>query len=164
MELAIAKVMEVVEKDEKTEVADSDYTSDLEDAPVIQCNKDIVMAVRKEFSSALRDLLQHGLMEVGQSTSLVTFGCLAARSNRNAKMMHAWDLFLKYYEMKHGKEYNDSPARKLSQSFHLDIVGGKAITTKQNLLSGIDSVLSSHRPLKRSDDMQFKAFICLALK
>ena len=31
----------------------------------------------------------------------------------------------------HGKEYNATPARKLSQSFDLDIVGGKAITAKQ---------------------------------
>jgi len=33
--------------------------------------------------------------------------------------------------VQHGKEYNDTPARKLSQSFCLDIVGGKAITPKQ---------------------------------
>ena len=33
--------------------------------------------------------------------------------------------------LQHGKEYNESPARKLSQSFDLEIVGGKAITTKQ---------------------------------
>ena len=33
--------------------------------------------------------------------------------------------------LQHGKEYNDTPARKLSQSFCLDIVGGKAITPKQ---------------------------------
>jgi len=33
--------------------------------------------------------------------------------------------------VQHGKEYNDAPVRKLSQSFSLDIVGGKAITPKQ---------------------------------
>jgi len=33
--------------------------------------------------------------------------------------------------LQRGKEYNDAPARKLSQSFCLDIVGGKAITPKQ---------------------------------
>jgi hypothetical protein len=31
----------------------------------------------------------------------------------------------------HGKDYSDTPARKLSQSFSLEIVGGKAITAKQ---------------------------------
>ena len=64
----------------------------------------------------------------------------------------------------HGKEYNESPARKLSQSFHLEMVGGKAITTKQTLLGAIDTVMSSHTPLKRSEDSHFKAFISLGLK
>ena len=35
------------------------------------------------------------------------------------------------FALQHGKEYNETPARKLSQSFDLDIVGGKAITAKQ---------------------------------
>ncbi|CAD5119154.1 DgyrCDS7792 [Dimorphilus gyrociliatus] len=163
LEISISKVLEAVAIDEKVDIVDSDYTSDMEDSPIMQCNKELALSVRKELAPALRDLLQHGLMEIGQSSSLMVFGCLSTRSKKQTKMMHAWDLFLKYYEMKHGKEYNDSPARKLSQSFHLDIVGGKAITNKQNLLSAIDSVLTSHRPLKRSDDMQFKAFICYAL-
>ena len=64
----------------------------------------------------------------------------------------------------HGKEYNESPARMLSQSFHLDIVGGKAITAKQTLLGAIDTVISSHTPLKRTEDSHFKAIISLALK
>ena len=78
-------------------------------------------------------------------------------------MMHAWDLFLKFYEMKNGREYNESPARKLSESFDLHIVGGKAITTKQQLLSAIDKVISSHASFKRSEDSQLKALVCLAL-
>ena len=52
----------------------------------------------------------------------------------------------------------------LSQSFHLDMVGGKAITAKQTLLGAIATVIQSHRPLKRSEDAQLKAFICMALK
>jgi hypothetical protein len=52
----------------------------------------------------------------------------------------------------------------LSQSFHLDIVGGKPITAKQTLLGAIDTVLKTHVPHKRGDDSYFKAFICLALK
>ena len=66
--------------------------------------------------------------------------------------------------IQHGQEYNQSPARKLSQSFHLDIVGGKAITSKQTLLGAIDTVIASHSHLKRSEDSHFKAFVCLALK
>jgi len=45
--------------------------------------------------------------------------------------MHAWELILKYYELKNGDRYNSTPARKLSQSFNLDIVGGTAISNKQ---------------------------------
>lgn len=72
-------------------------------------------------------------MKIGQSQNLVLWGaCFPARSRAaQTKMMHAWDLLLKYYEMKHGKEYNETPARKLSSSFDLNIVGGKAITAKQ---------------------------------
>ena len=64
----------------------------------------------------------------------------------------------------HGREYNESPARMLSQSFHLDIVGGKPITAKQTLLGAIDTVLKTHVPHRRGEDSYFKAFICLALK
>lgn len=39
--------------------------------------------------------------QVGQSQSLVPFGCLPSRNASNLpQMMHAWDLFLKYYETK----------------------------------------------------------------
>jgi aminoglycoside N3'-acetyltransferase len=65
--------------------------------------------------------------------------------------------------MKHGKAYNELPVRKLSQAFSLDMVGGRAVTTKQTLLGSIEEIVSSHRPLKRSNDSQFKAFVCLAL-
>ena len=50
--------------------------------------------------------------------------------------LHPWLLFVKYYELKGGKEYNESPARKLSDSFGLDIVNGQSITAKHVLLSG----------------------------
>ena len=52
----------------------------------------------------------------------------------------------------------------LSQSFHLDIVGGKPITAKQTLLGAVDTVIKSHVPHRRGEDSYFKAFICLALK
>jgi hypothetical protein len=40
--------------------------------------------------------------------------------------------FFKYLKFfKHGKEFTDSPARTLSQSFNLNVVGGRAITLKQ---------------------------------
>jgi hypothetical protein len=45
--------------------------------------------------------------------------------------MHAWEFILKYYELKNGERYNSTPARKLSQSFNLDMVGGTAVSNKQ---------------------------------
>lgn len=168
LELAIDNVAKLADQQEKYGTpVDSDYTSDSEDAPVIQCNQALVSAVRKDLAMALRDLMQHGLMEVGQSTSLLPFGCFPNRRRREettqTKMMHAWDIFLKYYDMKHGKEYNETPARKLSDAFSLEMVGGKAITTKQTLLSAIHEVMETHMPLKRSEDSQFKAWVCIAL-
>ena len=40
-------------------------------------------------------------------------------------------LIMKYYEMKHGKELTQTASNKLSQSFNLNVVNGKAITIKQ---------------------------------
>ena len=34
----------------------------------------------------------------------------------------------------------------------------------QTLLTAIEEIISSHRPLKRNEDSQFKAFVCLGLK
>ncbi|XP_033753271.1 RUN domain-containing protein 1-like isoform X2 [Pecten maximus] len=166
LEVAIRKVADLAkeqqdEKDLKQENQD-EYGSDSEESQE-QSSPALTQAVRKDLSMAIRDLMQHGLMEIGQSTSVVPFGCIPNRSAAVTKQMHAWDLLLRFYEMKHGKEYNDSPFRKLSQSFHLDIVGGKPITAKQTLLGAIDTVITSHTPLKRTEDSHFKAFISLAL-
>ena len=74
-------------------------------APSVLCNQELATAVRKELAMALKDLLQHGLMEVGQSTSLVPFGCFSGKrkdtfEDSGPKMMHAWDLVNKYYDLK----------------------------------------------------------------
>ncbi|CAH1787378.1 unnamed protein product [Owenia fusiformis] len=166
LEVAITKVIDLYNQQQHLMPVDSDYTSDNEDTPACQANLELTQAIRKELAMALKDLLQHGLMEVGQSTALVPFGCFSNRSARTAKantMMHAWDLIEKYYDMKKGKQYNESPARKLSMSFALDMVGGQAVTTKQTLLGAIGTIINSHEPLKRSQDSKFKAFVCLGL-
>jgi hypothetical protein len=171
LEVAIERVLElarVVERENASSYGDDGEERRLsctEEEVVLLHEQELVSSVRKELAVALRDLLQHGLMEVGTSQSLVPFlGCLPNRASRDsAHMMHAWDLFVKFYEMKHGKDYSDTPARKLSQSFSLDIVGGKAITAKQTLLTAIEEVTSTHVPLKRNEDAQFKAFVCLGL-
>ncbi|XP_063417130.1 RUN domain-containing protein 1-like isoform X2 [Mytilus trossulus] len=165
LEVAINKVLEAAVEEEKSQEKDarfSEYGSDSEESQE-QSSALLTQTVRRDLSMAIRDLIEHGLMEIGQSTSVVPWGCFPSRSGQVTRQMHAWDLLIKFYEMKHGKEYNESPARMLSQSFHLDIVGGKAITAKQTLLGAIDTVISSHTPLKRTEDSHFKAIISLAL-
>ncbi|XP_055623802.1 RUN domain-containing protein 1-like [Toxorhynchites rutilus septentrionalis] len=77
--------------------------------------------------------------------------------------MHAWELMLIYYNIKNGDRYNSTPARKLSESFNLDLAEGRPQSNKQSLLSTIGSIIALHRPYKRSYNSQFKAFICAAL-
>ncbi|XP_058976929.1 RUN domain-containing protein 1 isoform X2 [Musca domestica] len=84
-------------------------------------------------------------------------------STGNTRPMHAWELILEYYYLKHGDEYNNTPARKLSQSFNLDIVNSQAVTSKQNLLSTVGTIIAMHRPYKRSYNAHFKAFVCAGL-
>ncbi|CAG5121196.1 unnamed protein product, partial [Candidula unifasciata] len=165
LEMAVTKCIELAEQQKleaKQDTDSEDYSSD-SDETVPQSSPALTQCVRKDLAMAIRDLMEHGLMEIGQSSSLVPFGCFPSRSARVTQMLHAWDLFLKYYEMKHGREYNESPARKLSQSFHLDMIGGRPITAKQTFLGAIDTVIKSHAPHKRSEDAHLKAFICLAL-
>jgi RUN domain-containing protein 1 len=45
--------------------------------------------------------------------------------------MHAWELILKYYELKNGENFNAAPARKLSQSFNLDLTGNTSTSNKE---------------------------------
>lgn len=85
-------------------------------------------------------------------------------SSGSTRPMHAWELILEYYYLKHGDEYNNTPARKLSQSFNLDIVNSQVVTAKQNLLSVVGSIIAMHRPYKRSYNAHFKAFVCAGLK
>ncbi|KAK7868724.1 hypothetical protein R5R35_002529 [Gryllus longicercus] len=162
LEMAVNRVLELVANPIKP--LDSDYASDSDDGQVLMCNAQLTHAVRKQLTSSIRDLMQHGLMAVGQSVSVVPFmGCFPHIGHGGNKPMHAWELILKYYEMKNGEKYNSTPARKLSQSFNLDIVGGTAISNKQNMLSVIGNIINMHTQYKRSYDSHLKAFICAAL-
>uniref|UniRef100_A0A6E8VI17 RUN domain-containing protein n=1 Tax=Anopheles coluzzii TaxID=1518534 RepID=A0A6E8VI17_ANOCL len=83
--------------------------------------------------------------------------------SNNKDEMHVWELLLVYYNIKNGDRYNSTPARKLSESFNLDIVDGRPLSNKQSLLSAIGSIIALHSPYKRSYDSQFKAFVCAGL-
>ena len=87
----------------------------------------------------------------------------AASGGSSSSSYHAWDVILKYYKMKGGPEYNAAPARKLSQSFGLDLAGSTQ-NNRQSLLSAINHIMISHEPYKRSQDAMLKAFVCAGLK
>jgi len=143
--------------------------------------RELTTVVRKNFARTLQQLIQHGLRipaESAASSLMVPFmRCLhpappmvppSAGGDSQflglGRAMHAWELVLAYYRLKHGEEYNNTPARKLSQSFQLDIVDAQAVTAKQSLLSAVGMILAMHRPYKRSNNAHFKAFVCAGLK
>lgn len=162
LELAVAEVIELTHEPETP--VDSDYMSDSEGATTIQCNGKLAAAVRKHLAVSIQNLIQHGLMPIGQSVSLVPFrACFPPRQSSSSTTMHAWELVLKFYEMKNGEKFNSTPARKLSQSFNLNIVGGNAISYKQSLLGVVGNIITSHTQYKRSYDSHFKAFVCAGL-
>ncbi|XP_003222543.2 RUN domain-containing protein 1 [Anolis carolinensis] len=126
---------------------------------------ELTLAVRKELTIALRDLLAHGLYtpSPGMSLVLAPIACLLPVLSSSPQAMHPWELFVKYYNSKNGRAFVESPARKLSQSFALPVMGAAPATPKQSLLSAIHTVLSEHDPFKRSADSELKALVCLAL-
>uniref|UniRef100_A0AC35TYT7 RUN domain-containing protein n=1 Tax=Rhabditophanes sp. KR3021 TaxID=114890 RepID=A0AC35TYT7_9BILA len=146
----------------------------------------IVAMVRKEFCTALKDLLFHGVRivplkscEVDSILNSISekFGGMVCSSRKSRKyvevksvdndqvknIVHIWDVISFYFYSRHARQFEDIPVRKLSQSFNLDNVSGKTITSKQVLLSTIENIISSHRRLKRSPDAMWKAFVCAAL-
>ncbi|XP_017054997.1 RUN domain-containing protein 1 [Drosophila ficusphila] len=142
--------------------------------------RELATVVRKNFARTLQQLIQHGLRipaESAASSLIVPFmrclhpsppmGSPTAGADSQylglGRSMHAWELVLAYYRLKHGEEYNNTPARKLSQSFQLDIVDAQAVTAKQSLLSTVGMILAMHRPYKRSNNAHFKAFVCAGL-
>uniref|UniRef100_A0A0A9W8D7 RUN domain-containing protein 1 n=1 Tax=Lygus hesperus TaxID=30085 RepID=A0A0A9W8D7_LYGHE len=160
LEMAIEAVIELAE--EPDTYVDSDYMSDSDCA--VQCTSRLATVVRKQLAVGIQHLIQHGLINENTNLSVVPFTmCFRVRPSEATVIMHAWELVLKFYDMKNGDQFNSTPARKLSQSFNLDIVGGTAVSAKQSLLSTIGNIIASHDPFKRSFDSQFKALVCAGL-
>ncbi|CAH8576048.1 unnamed protein product [Heterobilharzia americana] len=101
------------------------------------------------------------LNEPSLNDELYTKYSSVSRSNHLG--FHAWDVLMKFYQIKNGPRYNDSPARKLCESFDLDTVGGMVITNRQRFFSAMGNVLRGHLAYKRSKDAKFKAFVSIAL-
>ncbi|XP_033342955.1 RUN domain-containing protein 1 [Megalopta genalis] len=166
LDIAVEHVIEMITEvnyhpDDDDAANENDYASDSDSSS--NCNARVTSAVRKHLATSVRDLMQHGLMSDVRSNSVVPFvGCFPQRHSSATNLMHAWELILKYYEIKNGHRYNSSPAQKLSQSFNLDLTG-RIVSSKQSLLTTIGNIIASHSPYKRSYDSHFKAFICASL-
>ncbi len=91
-------------------------------------------------------------------------------SSSSLKASHAWSVVVRYYHLKRGHEFNSAPQRKLSQSFGLDLDATQSShvpatpSNKNSLLATVGQILLSHGAYKRSNDSQFKAFVCAGLK
>ncbi|KAJ2951691.1 hypothetical protein O0L34_g13852 [Tuta absoluta] len=163
LEMSIDGVLHLVSRDRPSQSIVDSYDSESEEGGVIINDAPLTTAVRRHLAVNLRDLLQHGLTGPDSTSLVPIIGCFPVRRSSASHATHIWQLILRYYELNDGDRFNSTPARKLSQSFNLDIVGGTAITNKQSLLSAIGSILASHMPYKRSYDAHFKAFVCAAL-
>lgn len=163
LEMSIDAVLHLVSRERPVHAIIDSYDSESEDGGVVINDAPLTTAVRRHLAVNLRDLLEHGLRGAESSSLVPIIGCFPVRKSSTTQSMHIWELILKYYDLNDGDRFNSTPARKLSQSFNLDIVGGTAITNKQSLLSAIGSILASHTPYKRSYDAHFKAFVCAAL-
>ncbi|XP_022826980.1 RUN domain-containing protein 1 [Spodoptera litura] len=163
LEMSVDGVLHLVSRDRPSHTMVDNYDSESEEGGIIINDAPLTTAVRRHLAINLRDLLHHGLTGP-ESTSLVPIiGCFPVRRSSSSRATHIWEVILRYYDLNDGDRFNSTPARKLSQSFNLDIVGGTAITNKQSLLSAIGSIVASHTPYKRSYDAHFKAFVCAAL-
>lgn len=136
LDIAVEHVLETVAESEfsntKIDLNDEiSYNSD-SDSTTNHYDVKVTTAVRKHLAICIRDLMQHGTSVDATVNSVVPFiGCFAQRSYSSNNSMHAWEIILKYYEIKNGERYNSSPAQKLSQSFNLDLTEGRSTSSKQ---------------------------------
>lgn len=138
LDIAVEHVLETIAESEHCSSRgsmheDMAYNSD-SDSAANQYDAKVTLAVRKHLAICIRDLMQHGTSADATVNSVVPFvSCFAQRTYSPSNLMHAWEIVLKYYEIKNGHRYNSSPAQKLSQSFNLDMNEGQMTSSKQVL-------------------------------
>uniref|UniRef100_A0A1I8HSG0 RUN domain-containing protein n=1 Tax=Macrostomum lignano TaxID=282301 RepID=A0A1I8HSG0_9PLAT len=188
LEVAVTKVVEVAEESRSAEHEDLYITSE---EVLLAVRKELCPALRDLLLHGLAlpsgSGIGGGVGGSGQSGLVSLLGCfsvrrrplvprpaagsgVAAASSSAAASAggsdiadQVWSLFAEWFRMKGGQEYTDSPARKLSESFSLSMVGSRAVTVKEELLSAIHHVNSLHEEWGRGGDPRFKALVSLAL-
>lgn len=190
LEVAVTKVVEVAEESRSAEHEDLYITSE---EVLLAVRKDLCPALRDLLLHGLALPSGSGGVGIagsGQSGLVSLLGCFSVRrrplvprpggsaasaaaaaasggasaSASSAEIAdQVWSLFAEWYRMKGGREYTDSPARKLSESFSLSMVGSRAVTVKEELLSAIHHVNGLHEEWGRGGDPRFKALVSLAM-
>ncbi|KAI1719496.1 RUN domain-containing protein [Ditylenchus destructor] len=191
LELAVDQVHQILQKYQILSVDRSEREAlsvEQLNESIFECSEEAIVAVvRKTFCPALKALLEHGLRDtVGPSSSqpvltatagsIFGIGCFPNRTAGYGRRMrqeigkldgrkieHIWDLIQLFYECSKALEMREAAAGRLTQAFKLDSTDGKTTTSKQILLSTIESVTSTHSRLKRSRDCMWKAFVSSAL-
>uniref|UniRef100_A0A7E4V270 RUN domain-containing protein n=1 Tax=Panagrellus redivivus TaxID=6233 RepID=A0A7E4V270_PANRE len=137
----------------------------------------VVTVVRKTLCPSLKDLLEHGMKsEIPAESSLLSMGVLGCFPNRTAhlkqrqggegqvrELNHIWDVIVYFYEDRKQRELTDGSVGKLSQTFNLNDVQGKQITSRELLMYTIENIISTHKRLKRTPDAMWKAFVSAAM-
>jgi len=126
--------------------------------------EELIRVVRGDFTVALKELMQHGLFESFTTKSLSTkalVGCMSSHTSQGHGM-HIWELFDRFYSMKHGRQFSKQPSMMLSEAFAMD-VGCTQQTPKQSLLTVLHRIKTTHETRKRSFDAMFKALISAGL-
>ncbi|KAE9414091.1 hypothetical protein Angca_003637, partial [Angiostrongylus cantonensis] len=178
LQLAVDATQQVLEKytllsiegtSKKREIQEMDV---LNDEVFERSEEEVVSVVRRQLCPSLKALLEHGMLRETLSQrslpSSLGFGCFVSRngtkySHKVTLLQHIWDVVLFFYGSRSGWDLSEAPVRKLSQSFKLENVAGKSITSKQVLLTTIENIVSSHARLRRSKDAQWKAFVSAAM-
>ncbi|CAI5455017.1 unnamed protein product [Caenorhabditis angaria] len=173
LQLAVDATQQILEKYTlltfDNQIRDDPTEVELENDDVFErSEEEVVTVVRKQLCPALKSLLEHGMLQETIVTRRIPgFGCFIAKPNQDnekpTKIGHIWDIVMYFYNIKSGRDNTDAPVRKLSQSFKLDSVGGRSITSKQILLTTIENIVSTHAKLRRSKDAHWKAFVSAAM-
>ncbi|EDV28808.1 uncharacterized protein TRIADDRAFT_52054 [Trichoplax adhaerens] len=122
--------------------------------------------ISRHFTNNFTLLLQHGLCETTETSLLAPMSCFAFMKSNNedtSNAMHPWQLFVRFYNSRHGSNYNENPARRLSHSFGNDAVGIKSNSVKQTFLATVYDIISSPEVRYKTDDFKLRALIFAGL-
>ena len=112
LEISISKVLKlygnfIAAKQKSKLKFNSTHTTESDEEQIDEPPNDLIRTVRKELACCLRDLMQHGLIEVKRGTSIVPFGCFVVRAKESPNQMHIWELFMKYFDIKNRRQCKD---------------------------------------------------------